>query len=60
MHPTIYRLGPGSCPRCGADLVERAARVPGQARRVAKRILVGGCFVLLGLAALATWKALAG
>jgi hypothetical protein len=42
------------------DLVERAARVPGQARRVTKRILLAGCLVLLGFAALATWKALAG
>jgi len=42
------------------DLIARAARVPGEARRVAKRILFAGCVVLLGLAALATWKALAG
>jgi hypothetical protein len=60
MHPTIYRLGPGSCPKCGADLIERAVRVPGHARRLTSRLLVTGCLMLLGLAAVATWKALVG
>jgi hypothetical protein len=56
-HPNVHRLGPGLCPKCGIDLVERVSQAD-QVREIAKRFIVIGVLVVLALAILTTAAAL--
>jgi hypothetical protein len=52
-HPSVHRLGPGLCPKCGVDLVERVNQSD-QVREIARRFIVIGVLVVLAFAILAT------
>ena len=56
-HPGVRRLGPGLCPKCGGDLVERATQTE-SARSVAARVIILGALVVIGLTLAATAAAI--
>jgi hypothetical protein len=56
-HPGVRRLGPGLCPKCGVGLVERTTQAD-NLHAMAKRLLVLGAMVVIGLAIVGTAAAL--